>query len=244
MFWDGRVQTVSMISHRGAAGLAPENTIVALQEGKKYGANFVEVDVQRSSDGVLLLMHDRTIARTTNGVGAVVKLEWEDVRGLDAGTFFSPEFSGEGVPSLDETFLALAGMSTSLAIEIKNPKLYPGIEQQIVEIVNQYDESNNVIVLSLDHAWLKDFIELAPDIPTGYLYVGPVFKLKSAEAEVVSVHWLNVITDPTLVWRMHRQNKTVWVWTVNSPRLMRLLIGLGVDGITTDRPDLMANIDE
>lgn len=231
-----------MISHRGAAGLAPENTLASIREAITQGAQFIEVDVQRSADGVLVLMHDQTVNRTTDARGAIRELTWDEISKLDAGSSFSPEFAGEPVPSLDSMLELIRDSPVNLVLEAKNPGLYPGIEQQIAETIQRFDTNDHVIVVSLDHGWLERFYELASDISIGYLWVWPCNTPQIPTAQTVVVHWVSVILDPTLVRRMHRQGYQVWVWTVNNVRLMRLLIWLGVDGITTDHPEVWPEV--
>lgn len=231
-----------MISHRGAAGSAPENTLASIREAIGQGAQFIEVDVQRSADGILVLMHDRTVNRTTDGRGAIGELTWDEISELDAGSSFSPEFAGEPVPSLDSMLELIRDSPVNLVLEAKNPGLYPGIEQQIAETIQRFDTNDHVIVVSLDHGWLERFYELASNISTGYLWVWPCNTPQIPTAQTVVVYWVSVILDPTLVRRMHRQGYQVWVWTVNNVRLMRLLIWLGVDGITTDHPEVWPEV--
>ena len=231
-----------MISHRGAAGLAPENTLASIREAIGQGAQFIEVDVQRSADGVLVLMHDRTVNRTTDGRGAIRELTWDEISELDAGSSFSPGFAGEPVPSLASVLELIRESAVSLVLEAKSPDLYPAIEQQIAETIQGFDVHDRVIVVSLDHGWLERFHELAFDISIGYLWVWPCNTPQTPTAEAMVVHWAGVILDPTLVRRMHRQDYQVWVWTVNDVRLMRLLIWLGVDGITTDHPEVWPGV--
>ena len=115
------IENPIMISHRGAAGLAPENTLASIREAIGQGAQFIEVDVQRSADGVLVLMHDRTVNRTTDGRGTIRELTWDEISELDAGSSFSPEFTGEPVPSLDSVLGLIRKSPVNLVLEAKNP---------------------------------------------------------------------------------------------------------------------------
>jgi len=231
-------QNPIMISHRGAAGLAPENTLASVREATRRGAQFIEVDVQRSTDGILVLMHDRTVSRTTNGKGWIGQLTWDEIRELDAGSHFSPRFAGESIPSLESTLELIKEQNVTLVLEAKNPSLYPGIEKQIAETLQRFDATEQVIVVSLDRDWLERFNELAPDIPKGYLCLWTYNSLQIPTVGIVGVYWPSVILDPTLVRRIHHQGRQVLAWTVNDVRLIGLLIGLGVDSITTDHPEV------
>ncbi len=227
-----------MIAHRGAAGLAPENTLAAMRAGLEHGARLMEVDVQRSADGTLLLMHDRTVERTTNGQGTVGRLSWAAIGKLDAGSHFSPAFAGEPVPRLEAVLKLVAESGLLLVLEAKLPDLYPGIEQQLGEAIYQAGVEEQVVLVSFEYDCLERFHRLWPDIPIGHL-VGWLFTPPAdAPTQFIVVNWTNMLADPTLVYRIHRRNYGVWVWTVNHPLVMRWLAWRGVDGIITDRPDL------
>ena len=231
-----------VISHRGAAGLAPENTRVAIQAGIDHEADFIEVDVQRSADGVLILMHDQTVNRTTNGQGAVGNLTWDEISKLDAGSHFDKEYAGETVPILDSIMEMIEGSTSTLVIEVKKPHLYPGIEEQIAESIQHYEAQNQVIIVSFDHEWLRKFNTLMPNVTIGLLSIYPITIPNIAKSQSIDVYWTSVILDPTLIYRLHSQGHQVWVWTIDNSYMIRLLMWLGVDGITTNRPDLLHNI--
>lgn len=231
-----------IISHRGAAAYAPENTLTGVSEAVNRGAQFVEIDVQRSADGVLVVMHDRTVDRTTNGTGEIRELTWEELRALDAGEHFAQEFTGEPIPTLESVLELVARARINLVLEAKNPRLYPGMEHQIADHLQRFNLEDHVIVVSFDHDWLSRFHQIAPAVSLGKLYVWAGSLQKAPEADFVDVHWLSVILDPTLVRRAHHRGYQVAVWTVNSVWCMKLLLWLGVDGITTDRPDLGSEV--
>ena len=232
-----------MISHRGARALAPENTLAGVSEAIDRGAVFIEVDVQRTADGVLVVIHDNTVDRTTEGTGRIGALTYDEMRSLDAGSHFSTEFAGEPVPALDAILELVAAKQVTLVLEAKSPELYPGIEQQIAEALQRFEVEDRVIVISFDHDWLERFHEAAPQVRLGKLWVWMGRSEPLPMTSLVDVYWLSVIADPTLVKRAHAQGYEVVVWTVNDPWVMKLLLWLGVDGITTDRPDLWPEVD-
>jgi glycerophosphoryl diester phosphodiesterase len=231
-----------VVGHRGAASLAPENTLAAIEAGIAQGAGYVELDVQRSADGVVLILHDETLDRTTDGSGLVGELTWSAIQQLDAGSPFSAAFGGEAIPSLADVITFTAASATTLVLEIKSPQLYPGIEQQILEAVREFEIAERVMVISFYAEALQNVNSLAPDITTGFVWQWPRFpaEVASLDVEVVCLFWPAVLLNPCLVSRLHAEGYQVWVWTVNDARLMRLLLWLGVDGIATDRPDLWA----
>lgn len=228
-----------MIGHRGAAGLAPENTLAALKAGIAHGAKFVEVDVQRSSDGVLVVFHDDTLERTTNGHGLLREKTAAELVALDAGSWFGSNFAGERIPTLDEALQVTRAHGVTLVIEAKSPAEYPGIDRQLAQWIKTHDAAGEVIVISFDHVWLRGFKQLMPDVPVGYVWINREDEPSdSLRGEVSDVYWWRPLLDPALVWRTRRQGFEMWVWTVDHVWAMRLLVWLGVRGITTNRPDL------
>ncbi len=233
----GRSPELIMISHRGAAGLAPENTLAAIRRGIAEGATHIEVDVQRSADGVLLLLHDTTLDRTTDGQGPVREASWDEIQRLDAGSWFAPEFAGERIPSLDAAFSLLDSWPGTLILEAKDPALYPGMVEDMAHALEEHDVESRVQVVSFDHDWLAAFQHRLPTVSIGRLNLWvPPFSGGPA-ATSTGVYWPAVLIDPTLIWRIHGRGERIWVWTVNDPALMRLIAWLGVDGITTDHPE-------
>lgn len=229
-------------SHRGAAGLAPENTLAGIREALKHNPDYCEIDVQRSSDGVLVVMHNPTVDQTTDGKGEVARLTWSEIGRLDAGSTFAPEFAGERVPSFESVLGLFVDQPTVLLIEAKDPGKFPGIERQIADTLKRFDMSDKVLVASFDHQWLRRFHALSPDTPLIQIAVwSPVIK-PIPMTSIVANHWLSFLIDPTLVERAHRQGYKVQAWTVDSVWQMKLLLWLGVDGITTNRPDLWTPI--
>ena len=237
-----RDQSPYIVAHRGAAGLAPENTLAAIREGIRQGARAVEVDVRRSADGVLLLMHDERVDRTTDGTGAVDELTWGEIGRLDAGSHFSPRFAGEPVPTLDEALALIVERGVTLLLEVKYGLRHPGIEHQIAEAVQRANAKDHVVVISFDHDWLAHFNLVAPDIAVGPLLYRPGPDPHIPMTRLVSVHWASVILRPAFIRRTHKQGHQALVWTVNDARLMKLLLRLGVDGVVTDRPDLWKQV--
>ncbi len=226
-----------IISHRGAAGLAPENTMAAISAALQHGASFIEVDVHRTADNVLVVMHDTSVRRTTNFSGEIRNLTWDTIKSLDAGSHFSAEYTDEPVPRLETVLDQIRQSSATLIIEVKNPELYPGIETEIAELIRKFEGTGRVMVISFDWDWLEQFHQTAPEIAIGSLAVWMLPQPLPPGTQMVDVHWSTVLLDPSQIYRLHRRGYTVGVWTVNNTRLMKLLWGLGVDGITTDYPN-------
>lgn len=215
------------ISHRGAAGVSPENTLVSVQRAIDLGATYIEVDVQRTRDNVLVLLHDKRINRTTKGTGAVRSLNWAEVEAAN------PDYP---IPTLIALFDLIKPTGTILVLELKLPGLYPGIEAEVLALIHEYQLENQVIMISFDLDSLQKVSQINPDIETGQLYIHGFYMPQVRYTSLLEVFWLMPLIDPTFIWRQHRANRRVWVWTVDSPLLMRLLLWLGVDGITTNYP--------
>lgn len=192
------------------------------------GADLIEIDVQRTADNVLVLLHDRTINRTTNGRGRLGSLTWAEVQAA----------SGEyPVPMLREVLGVIRPSEAIVALELKHPHLYPGIEAQVLALIDEYEMAERVIIISFDHDSLERVAEIKPEIETGQLYIHGFWMPRAGKTALLEVFWLMPLVEPTFVWRQHRQGRRVWIWTVDNRLLMRLLLWMGVDGITTNYPE-------
>lgn len=169
---EGERKKVDNVAHRGASGYAPENTIAAFDLAVDMKADYIEIDVQRSKDGELVLIHDTTVNRTTNGTGRVGELTLEQLRKLDAGSWFGSEFAGELIPTFDEILDRYRG-KIGILVELKAPELYPGIEAQVAEALKKRNmdksKNNKIIIQSFNFESVKKVNELLPRIPIGVL---------------------------------------------------------------------------
>lgn len=214
-----------IVAHRGAAGLAPENTLPAIRAGIDSGAAFIEIDVQRSADGVLLLHHDTSIEGH-----AIAAMAYADIRSLN----------GEPIPTFDEAlslFSEEAHPDQVLIVEGKSPATYPNIAAEIVAAVDAHGLPDRVLYMSFDEDWLREIHSLAPDAELGSIHVYPFRVPEIERMGMVGMHWPSAVIDPTLIGRLHRRGLDVNVWTLDSPLLVRLMRWLGADAITTNRPD-------
>ena len=149
---------VNNVAHRGATGYAPENTIAAFDLAVEMDADYIEIDVQRSKDGELVLIHDTTVNRTTDGKGNVGDLTIEQLRSLDAGSWKGEQFSGEQIPTFEEILDRYHG-EIGILIELKSPELYPGIEEQVAAALKErsFDNQQNekIIIQSFNFNSMK-----------------------------------------------------------------------------------------
>lgn len=241
---DKNADKVITVAHRGASGYAPENTMAAFEKAVEMKADYIELDVQLSKDGQLVVIHDTTVDRTTDGTGKVGSLTLEELRKLDAGSYFGPEFAGERIPTLEEVLDAFRG-KTGILIEIKAPHLYPGIEQKVADALVERNmdkpENGKIIVQSFDFNSLKKFHHILPDVPIGVLTSGashltdPMLQEFKTFADYVNPNLAYVNKD--LVNRIHALNMGIMAWTVRDQSQVGPLLEAGVDGIITDYPD-------
>lgn len=246
--WLAAQETLN-IAHRGASAEAPPNTLAAFRRAMELGADGVELDVRLSADGVPVVIHDATVDRTTDGTGRVADLSLAALKELDAGSWFDPVFAGERIPTLEEVFEAI-GATGLINVELKAlPGEERGLEPAVVTLVRQHNLTDRVLFSSFNPFTLRRTRRLAPDIPLGFLYdASHLSRMARAAAalmprlrpEALHPNWH--LVSRALVDRAHRRGRKVIAWTVNDPRHMRRLVGLGVDGIITDYPDRLGEV--
>jgi len=221
-------------AHRGASGLAPENTLASFKKAIELGADYSELDVTMSKDGELILLHDDTLERTTNDSGNVWDFTLEELKNLEAGSWFGLEFAGEPLPTLAEA-IDLVRDKMKLNIEIKISGHELGIAEKVVKTVRDKRFTNQCIITSFDSATVERVMEIAPEIPAGFIfnddYLGDAFQGKWP---ILSVKYK--VVDAAFMEKARAAGKEIHVWTVNNKEEMRRLIDIGVDGIISDYP--------
>ncbi|HDI74527.1 MAG: glycerophosphodiester phosphodiesterase [Thermoprotei archaeon] len=221
---------VQIVGHRGAAGYEPENTIRAIKKGIDCGADWVEVDVRATKDGVLVLMHDDTVDRTTDGSGYLRNLTFDEVRRLDAG-------KGERVPTLEEALEVCKGL-VGVLVEIKEPYIAENVARVVEEI-----GLDRVMIISFYPEALKRVKEIS-SLKTGLIYArNPIENLNRAvrlKVDSVQVHYS--LLDREYVKLVKDRGLILCAWTVNSEREAIRVLNLGVDMITTDYPCLIRHL--
>jgi glycerophosphoryl diester phosphodiesterase len=233
-----------IVAHRGASRAAPENTIAAFRAAVDLRADGIEFDVQRTADGVLVVLHDATLERTTNGRGPLRAMRQADLKTLDAGSWFHPSHAGERIPTLEETIAAVPG-HVRVFVEIKQgPAFDEDIERAVADHLSQTGVIDRCEVSSFDHLSLKRFSMAAPTIPTGILFsarlIDPVAAATLAGAAALHPDW--DLIAPDLVPLAHDHGLAVVAWTVNAADQMERLAAMGVDAIITDLPDLARRV--
>jgi glycerophosphoryl diester phosphodiesterase len=240
---DARQGRVVVIAHRGANRVAPENTLAAYRAAIDLGVDFVEIDVQTTADGQLVLMHDSTVDRTTNGSGAVRSLTLAQIKELDAGSWFSPEFAGEKAPTLEEA-AALCRGKVGLYIDLKDASV-----PALISALERYGIASRVVIYGgvrqlQEIKRLRRQIAIMPG-PGTWLYVRGMARLLAGSlgAEVIDSH-LSCWT-PGRVREAHAAGARVWVdimGETDSIEGMREAMHMGVDGIQTDHPDVLLRL--
>lgn len=244
-----------IIAHRGASGLTPENTLAAFEKAIEIGVDRIEMDLRQTIDGEVVVLHDKTLKRTTNGWGSVRKLSLNKLKRYSAGSWFHYDYSAEKIPTFREVLEHVNGRST-LLLEIKDGSPYHhGIEKNVIDLINEYNAHEWCIVQSFNDKVLKNFRALAGlnsdvqklfeiVIPVAPFYGGSKFTYKSVRsydfAQEVNVNYKNV--TPLVVRKIHKMRKKINVWTVNHEYDMKLFIEWGVDGIITDYPDRLKKL--
>ena len=229
-----------IVAHRGASEYAPENTFAAFDKALDMGINHVELDVHFSRDGHIVVIHDDTLDRTTDGSGPVADLTLAELRELDAGSWFGTEYAGERIRSLAEIFEQYKGR-LHFHIEIKARA--EGLASRTADLVRAYGLTGDVTITSFWRPWLDEVREYAPELTTGWLVpLGPVDWDDSIIEEAAALGLDQVcpranITTPELVRTLHERGFVVRCHGVYSEELMRHAVECGADGMTINFPD-------
>ena len=223
-------------AHRGFSSKAPENTLPAIEEAINAMADFVEVDVQQTKDGQLIVLHDSNLKRTTGVNKFIWNLTLEEVRSLDAGAWFSDDYAGTQIPTLEEVIQLCKG-KVLINIELKTNRRFKDLEEKVVELVQQYDMQKQCVIQSTDIRALTKVKELDDSIRTGIILVGAYGDFEASSAiDFFSIR--SQFVNKAMVKSAHRNGKAVYAWTVNTKNEIRRMKVLKVDNIITDRPIL------
>ena len=232
-------QSALVIAHRGGAGLAPENTLAAFNKAIELNADYFELDVMISNDDSLVIMHDGTVNRTTNGTGTVSSMSYSQLRELDAGSWFGAEFTGEKIPTLWESLMLAKNSPNGIGVVVEIKTSASSVPSKIVDMIQKAKMVDRVVVSSFNLAQITEVKTLDPTIPV-QLFASITY---SHIDQVVAINgdWVGsggTITQDLLDYA-HSQGIYFNAWTLNSASTMLPAIDLGVDGITTDYPDVM-----
>ncbi|MET7342879.1 glycerophosphodiester phosphodiesterase family protein [Streptomyces sp. NPDC005547] len=256
---DAMARGPRVYAHRGASAYAPENTLRAVDKADAMGFDWVENDVQLTRDGVLVVMHDTGLARTTDAEEvfpdrapwAVKDFTAAEISRLDAGSWFGPAYAGTRVPTLHQYLKRLGHNRQSLLLEIKSPEIYPGIERATLEVLDEegwLDRSHvrdRLVIQSFGADSVRTVHALRPDVVTGFLGAPAVAELPSyaAFADQINPSWTGLSVDYVAAVHAlkgpHDKRLQVNAWTVNDTAAALKVHGMGVDGIITNTPDVV-----
>lgn len=250
------------IGHRGASGYAPEHTIEAYDLALEQGADYIEIDLQMTSDGVLVAIHDTTLNRTARALegepkrycrGPVSNKTLEQLESCEVGSWFAPEFYGLEIPTLEEIFAYYEGQDVNYYIETKKPEAAPGMEEELLRLMREYGliepaaEEWQVLIQSFSPESLMTIHALEPSLPLIQLYWSGSSKaiqgdLESASTYAVGIGPYKKDVDAQLVAAAHDLCLAVHPYTVNTTEEMEALVALGVDGMFTNFPDRLDGV--
>lgn len=240
-----RIKLPKVIGHRGAAAYAPENTIESIRTAAELGVKWVELDVKLTRDSVPIIFHDETLERTTNGSGAVAHTLYEDIRQMEAGSWFADSFAGIKVPTLEEAVEALINCGLGLNLEIKP---CPGREKETAEaaldiLSRIWDDHDSLLISSFQHVSLEAARDVAPDWARGLLIGGdempPEWRDLADYLDVTTMNLGSRLVTRELCDEIMDLEMPLLVYTVNQPDEARRLQQWGVDSIFSDAPDIV-----
>jgi glycerophosphoryl diester phosphodiesterase len=259
-FMERRARRFQRVAHRGGSHLAPENTLAAFRNALTLGVDAVEMDVQMTRDGHAIVFHDTTIERLTEGEGNILDLDFAYLRSLDVAAHFPGGWPRkEQIPTLHEV-LELARRRVQAYIEIKASERdgvygqYPQIVETVVSEIRATNMADDVLVISFDWSVLPRIKALESAITTGMLVADDVWDPHAEgaletllmQARKLGVDWVNMdytLCTEQIVTLLHSHNLKLGLWTVNTIEALRHFAHMGVDSLTTDRPDLFADME-
>ncbi|MBL7112671.1 MAG: T9SS type A sorting domain-containing protein [Bacteroidales bacterium] len=235
-------QNPKVIAHRGGAGTAPENTLAAFNNAVQVNADYFELDVMISSDDSLMIMHDATVDRTTDGTGSIASLTYSQLKELDAGSWFSAEFEGEPVPTLYEAMMVAKNSANDIGVVIEIKSSDASVPAAVVAMIQKLEMESRVIVSSFSLSQITEVKLLDPTIAVQLF--GTITESNIDQVVAINGDWVGSggnLTQ-TVIDYAHIQGIYFNAWTLNSASTMLPAIALGVDGITTDFPVVLLTL--
>lgn len=218
-------------AHRGGSNLAPENTLAALQKAIDEGADYAEIDVAQTRDGVIVVSHDNNIKRISGKDLNIWSSNYADIKDLDIGSWFGPQFKNEHIPTLEEAIQLCHG-KIRLNIELKPTGHEASLVESTVAIIQQNDFSDQCVLASLDYPTLEKVSSVAPDQKRAYITALAIGDIQKLPVDIYSIE--SSFITPEIVGAIHRENKEVLAWTVDSQESTEKMVKIGVDNIITD----------
>lgn len=230
---------VQVTAHRGSSLTAPENSLSAIRHAIEDGADYAEIDVQETADGTLVLLHDSDLMRVAGVDAKIWEVEYDEIRDLDAGSWFSPEFAGETIPTLQQA-IDLAREHLRLNIELKYNGHDVRLAERTAELVRENGFVEHSLITSLDSAGLQRVRQVAPDIRIGQIVTVSIGDFVKLDVDFLSIN--AGVATPAQVHRNREADLDTHVWTVNDEASMARMIERGVNNIITDEPALLRRV--
>jgi glycerophosphoryl diester phosphodiesterase len=242
----GEIYMTINYAHRGASGDYPENTMLAFEKAIEMGCGGIETDVHVTKDGCLVLIHDETIDRTSNGKGYISDFTLEELKQFDAGSWKGEAYSGLTIPSIDELLMLVKDKDLIINLELKTDVIqYQGIEEKVINKIYEYGVESKVIISSFNHYTVRRCKDIDKDIKIGLLYMEGLYE-PQMYADIVgaeAIHpYYHTVDNDQLVERIRKSNIEVNVWTVNDEAAMKRFLQFKVHGIITNYPDKLKKI--
>ncbi|MBL4739968.1 MAG: glycerophosphoryl diester phosphodiesterase [Sneathiella sp.] len=232
-----------IIGHRGAKGLAPENTLASFKVAANAGAKSIEIDVTVTRDNNAIIHHDSNVTRCTNGQGPILLKSLEQVRALDAGSWFSAQYTGEKIPTLSEALLSVKQLGMSLNLEVKPTKGWQVPTAELVgrQLQKELQEDFPILLSSFSIEALATIGKIVPNVPLGYLTeaIPPDWEKRMQDAGAASFHCQGEFVTKDIVLAVQKAGFKFLVYTVNDPEYAKQLLNWNVDAIITDYPDIL-----
>jgi len=226
-------------AHRGASASAPENTLAAIRQAMEDGADFVEIDVQETTDGHVVLFHDSDFMRVANRDLKIWETKFSDLEQIDVGNHFSPQFKEERVPTLDQALLECKGR-VGVNIELKSYGYDQDLERRVIDLVEKHGMESDIVLMSLKREIVNRLKALRPSWKVGLLTAVAIGDLTSLDVDFLAIQVSLASSD--LIRSAHKSGKEVWVWTVNDPITMSTLMSRGIDNLITDKPAMARRV--
>ena len=234
-------------AHRGASGYYPENTLLSFEKALDMGCTGIETDVQMTSDGVLVLIHDEMVNRTTNGKGLVKDFTYKELKALDAGSWMNASFSGQFIPTAEELISLIKDKDIRINFELKTGIVqYENIEKKLIDLIYKNNLQHKVILSSFNHYSIVKCKEISKEISTGLLYMEGLYKPEKYAKYVGAnaLHPYFYALNAEIAEGIKKAGLSINTFTVNEENQMKYFCGLNIDGIITNYPDKLNKIME
>lgn len=230
--------SVAVTAHRGNSSFAPENTIPAISQALSEKVDYIEIDVQQTKDGVFVAFHDKKLSRIAGINQSIHHLTYDEIKSLDAGGHFSPQFSGTTIPILEDV-LRLCKGKVMLNLDLKSYDRYDIQEEALIELLDRYQMLDQCYISSTNLEILKEVKGLAPEVKTGYIITISYGSLPS-EYDLIDFYSIHAnYVSKSIVQEAHKLGKEVHAWTITTPESATLMNQYGVDNIITDNPTMV-----